>query len=119
MPELSRQSGKLDINIEDNVEFSMTATYKISGTPVDVTGYTASFTLRDVNGQTGDPLLELTHLAGITVGTTNGVFVIAMTDAQCNFGDREMIYDLVITSPTGNDIRLLRGKCKSWSGAHV
>lgn len=115
MPELPRQSGHLPIHIEDGIDWVMEAIYAISGTPVDVTNYTATFELRDQPGKTDDALLSLTEGSGIVVGTTDGLFTITITDAQTTFGDREMHYDLVVTSPTGVDTRILRGKCTSYA----
>ena len=115
MAELPRQSGLLNIHIEDNVDWSMVVTYSIGGTPVDVTTYTAKFEIRDKPGQTGTALLALTESAGITVGTTDGIFTVAITDTQAVFGNREMEYDLIVTSAAGVDTKLLRGKCTSYA----
>ena len=114
MPELSRQSGGLDINIEDGVPFPLGATYKINSAAVDVTGYTATFELRSITGSS-EVLLSLTEASGITVGGVDGKFDIELTALQTIFGNREMVYDLIITPPVGNAIRLLRGACKSWA----
>jgi len=114
MSELSRQSGKLDINIEDDVDFSLTAVYKVNAVVVDITSYTATFIIRDNAGST-DALLTLTESAGLTIAGTLGKVTVAITDEQAIFGSREMVYDLMIKSPAGNDIHLLRGNCKSWS----
>ena len=117
--ELPRQSGLLNIHIEDNVDWYMAATYKIGGTEVDVSGYTAKFELRDEAGQTGDALLSLSEAAGIAVGTTDGLFTITITDNQAIFGNRDMVYDLIVTSPAGSDIKLLRGKCTSYASVSI
>lgn len=116
--ELPRVSGELDINIEDEVKYTLVAVYKnkTTGVPYDVSSYAATFTIRDSRGQTGTALLTLTSGSGITVGTTDGKFTIVITDAQAVFGNREMVYDLVITPPAGDPFRLLRGKCTSWAG---
>jgi len=114
MPELERQSGGLDINIEDGVDFLLGATYKIGGVAQDVTNYTAAFELRDKAGS-AEVLLSLTEGAGITVGASTGKFDVLITEAQAIFGNRAMVYDLVITPPAGSPIRLLRGECKSWA----
>lgn len=114
MPELERLSGALDINIEDAVAYRMGVTYKIGGVAQDVTGYTAEFQIRSKTGSE-DPLLSLTDASGITVGATTGKFDILITAAQAVFGNRMMVYDLVITPPGGRPLRLLRGSCKSWS----
>ena len=113
MPELQRQSGGLDINIEDGVDFTLPVVYKVDGAIIDVTGYTATFELRDSPGN-ANALLSLTEASGITVGSVDGRFDIAITDLQAIFGDREMVYDLVI-SDGSTPVRLLRGECKSKS----
>lgn len=113
MPELSRQSGKLDINIEDGIDFNLEAIYKINGIAVDVTGYTAVFEIRDLAGSS-DPLLTLTESAGVIVGTTDGKFLVKITDTQAAFGTRELHYDFTVINGT-TDIKLLRGKCFSWA----
>lgn len=113
MPELPRQSGGLDINIEDGVEFSLPVVYKINSVIQDVSGYTATLELRDKTGH-ANALLSLTELSGIIVGSTDGRFDIDITEAQAIFGNREMVYDLIVTPAAGEPIRLLRGECKSW-----
>ena len=114
MPELQRQSGHADINIEDGVDYSLTAIYKIDGAVQPITGWTASFRLLDLKGNTSD-LLELTESTGIIITGSLGKVVVNITDAQSIFGSRTMRYDLMITSPVGSDVHLLRGACKSWS----
>ena len=113
MPELQRQSGGLDINIEDGVDFTLPVVYKVDGAIIDVTGYTAIFELRDAPGNE-NALLSLTESSGITVGSTDGRFDVTITAAQAIFGDRKMVYDLIITDG-GVPVRLLRGECQSKS----
>jgi hypothetical protein len=48
--------------------------------PVNVTGWQATLTIRQ--SISGRVLMVLTQGAGITVGTTNGQFALAMTGAQ-------------------------------------
>lgn len=112
MSELPRQSGELDINIEHGVDFTMTAIYQVNGSVIDTTGYNASFIIRNNSGSTSK-LLELTESSGITVTGSLGKFTIDMTELQSAFGNRSMVYNLVIQSPSGKDIQLLRGKCQS------
>ena len=114
MPELQRQSGGLDINIEQGVDFSMTAIYKVNGSVVDITGYTSTFIISNKKGSSVE-LLSLTESAGITITGSLGKVTVDITDAQSVFGNREMVYDLMIQSPAGNDIHLLRGECISHS----
>lgn len=112
MPELSRQSGGLDIHIEEAVDFTLSAIYKVNGSVIDITGYTASFILRGKSGRESE-LLSLTHLSGIVITAVLGKVTVSITDTQSVFGNREMEYDLMIQSPAGNDIHLLRGNCTS------
>ena len=114
MPELQRQSGGLDINIEDGVDFTLPVVYKVDGSIIDVTGYTATFELRDSPGNV-NVLLSLTESSGITVGSVDGKFEINITEAQAVFGNRKTVYDLIVTPVGGQPIRLLRGECQSKS----
>lgn len=114
---LARVSGELDLEIEDNVDYSLPVTYKIGGSAVDNTTYTAKFEIRDKVGDTGTALLALTVGSGITLSGATGIFTIAITDTQCVFGNREMVYALVVTSSGGNDIPLLHGKITSYAMA--
>ena len=117
MPELQRQSGKADINIEDGIHYTLTAFYKIDGVIQDISNFTASFNLLDSVGHS-DPLLTLTESSGVDITGLAGKVVVNITDSQSIYGGREMRYDLIITPPGGDDVHLLRGKCKSWpSGA--
>ena len=112
MPELQRQSGGLDINIEDGVDFTLPVVYKVDGSIIDVTDYEATFELRDSTGNV-NALLSLTELSGITVGSVDGKFEITITEAQAVFGNRKMVYDLIVNESGGVPIRLLRGECQS------
>lgn len=112
MSELPRQSGDLDINIEHGVDYTLSAVYKVNGSVVDTTGYTASFVIRGQSGYTHE-LLSLNESSGITVAGSLGKFTVNITDAQSDFGNRSMVYSLVIQSPTGKDTQLLRGSCQS------
>lgn len=116
MPELGQSVGQLDININDGSEYVLDVTYKVNGVAVDVTGYTAEFTIRGHAGQTGTPLLQLTELSGIVVGTTDGKFTITISSTQSAFGNSALVYNLDITPPAGDKNRLLQGECKSWAG---
>ena len=112
MPELARQSGGLDINIEDGVDYSLPVVYKEDEAIQDVSGYSAAFELRDRQGAS-NALLSLSEASGITIGSTDGRIDVVITAAQAIFGNRKMVYDLVITPSGGTPVRLLRGECQS------
>lgn len=114
MPELARQSGELDISIEDGVDFNMDVFFKVGGVAVNISSYTASFVLKDSHSSS-EVLLQLTVGSGITLDAPTGKFTISLTEAQSNFGNRTMVYDFEVTSPLGDSAKLLRGTCKSWA----
>lgn len=114
MPELARQSAELGINIENGVDFNFPVTYKNDGVVVPVTSYTATFRIKD-NYSTSENLLELTVGSGITVDEPNGKFTVSISEAQSSFGNRELVYEFIVTSPAGDSVEFLHGKCKSWS----
>ena len=110
--ERPRQSGECKLNIEDNVPNTIPFTYKIGGSAVDNTTYTATFTIRDIEGDTATPLLSLTVGSGITLGGADGIFTVVISDAQSTFGNRTMVYNLVVNDGT-DDISLMRGVIQS------
>lgn len=115
MPATKPVSGSLDINIEDNADYVLPVIYKINGAAVNVTGYTATFTMLDAEGETKTPLLELTEANnGVAIGTTDGTFTVKIDATQATFGYRKMVYDLVVVSPTLVPTRLIHGSCQSY-----
>ena len=58
--------------------FSKTFTYSIGGTPVNVTGFTATFTIRSSSAT----LLTATVGSGITLGGSAGTVTVAFTRTQ-------------------------------------
>lgn len=110
--EILLQTGQLDLNINSGIDFNFDAIYKLDGSLVDVTGYTATFSIRDKYSSSLS-LVSVTESSGIIVGTTDGKFSVSLTEIESNLGNRELVYDLVIVPPSGdNEIKLLRGKCK-------
>ena len=90
MSELSRQSGKADINIEDGVDYKLTAIYKVNGVVVDITGYSASFKLRE-NAGSSNILLSLTESSGIAITGALGKVFVQIADTQSIYGSRKMV----------------------------
>jgi hypothetical protein len=58
--------------------FSKTFTYSVGGVPVDVTGWTATFTIRSSSAT----LLTATVGSGITLGGAAGTVAVAFTSTQ-------------------------------------
>jgi hypothetical protein len=108
-------AGKFDLNIDQGTDFEVTFAYCAGvvgdptavGPPFDVTGWTALLQLRTAPGSL--VVLSLTDSAGITVGTTDGTFAVAMTAAQTALLTQDCEYDLLATTPAGKPIRIVEG----------
>jgi hypothetical protein len=104
-------AGTANLDVDQGADFETTFIYQdSSGTPIDVTGYTALMQLRTSPGSL--VLVSLTDASGITVGTTDGSFAVAMTAAQTALLDQDCHYDLLVTSTGGAKIRLVEGTVK-------
>ena len=79
----------------------------VPGPPINVTGYTAKMTVRSSYGD--GAALTLTDASGITVGTTDGSFLVQMTGAQTAQLPLSGVYDLLVTPPGHQPIRLVQG----------
>jgi len=103
-------AGKYDLYIEQGATYSKTFTWTdATGSAVDLTDFTARLHIRaDIDDE--DPIIELTHSNGITLGGAAGTIV-----ATISAGDTELleldqyVYDLKLTSAAGVATRLLEG----------
>jgi hypothetical protein len=77
-----------------------TITAKLSGTPIDFTGYTAKMEIRHAISREIVLTLTSTPAAGITISSV-GVITLSMTAAQTSALLGEYSYDLQITYPSG------------------
>jgi hypothetical protein len=80
-----------------------TITARVSGTPINFTGYTATMEVRNAISNDVSITLTSTPAAGITL-TSLGVITITMTAEQTNAMLGEYNYDLQVTD-TSNEIR--------------
>jgi len=72
--------GKYTITINKGEDVDLNLTYKDgAGNPVDLTGYTAAFQIRK-NPTADAALVNLTHLAGITLGGVLGTIRIQINN---------------------------------------
>ena len=106
-------AGRHDLTIEQGATFQRTFTWKdAAGTPVNLTGYTATMQVRQSH-LSAAPLITLTTAAGITLGGAAGTVVARMTDEQTDtLPAGNWRWDLKLTSPAGDDTRLLEGTAK-------
>ncbi len=79
-------------------------------TAIDLTGYTALMQVRDAVGSV--ILIELSTINGrIVITPLTGVIELNLTDEETGFLTvKSAVYDLVLTSPTGQATRLMEGK---------
>ena len=103
-------AGRHDLTIEQGATFRRTFTWKdAAGTPVNLTGYTAAMQVR-TSPNAPAPLIALTDGAGITLGGAAGTIAVLMTDEQTDaLPHGKWKWDLKLTSPAGEDTRLLEG----------
>ena len=109
-------AGRADLNVDAGAGFTTLFTYcqagsapGVPGPPVNVTGWHAKLAVRSSYGD--GILVEIDDqvLGGITVGTTNGAFAIAMTAEQTELLPSQGVYDLLVTPPGEQPIRLVYG----------
>lgn len=78
--------------------------------PIDVTGYLARMQAR-ATPASATPFISLTQGSGISVGDTNGLFVISMSaTATAALAPFEGVYDFEIEDPAGNVYLVMGGK---------
>ena len=107
---MSHDAGNYPIKVKRSRSYDRTFTYKINGSAVNLTGYSATMNVRKVAGSTA--ILTLTNGSGITLGGALGTVTIALTPAQTDaFAAGEYYYDVELSSG-GNDIDFLEGSFK-------
>lgn len=102
-------AGKLDLLVEQGTTYSQTLTWKIDGTAVNLTGYTAKMQARtDVTSDS--TILALTQASGLTLGGSLGTIRIDLTAEQTTaLSPSNYVYDLEVTSGAGVVTRLVQG----------
>jgi len=106
-------AGNYNFCIEQGTDFERIFTYKnAAGVVIPVTGYGARMKIRK-SPDSANPILSLSTGAtgGITVGTTDGTFTVAITDTQTAAMDFDnAVYDFEIIDTNLKVIRLLKGQ---------
>ena len=102
--------GRYNIKVYQGSTFSLAPQWKIDGTYVNVTGYTAILTVKNSPSSETSIVVLSTDNGRITVGTTDGKFTLALTAATTTgLAAGNYVYDLEVTSPGGVVTRLLEG----------
>lgn len=103
-------AGSYNFTIEQGATFNLLMTWKIDGTAVNLTGYTARLQAR-VDVDETDTILSLTTGAGITLGGVAGTITLDQTATQtAALLTGEYVYDLELQSSGGIVTRLLQGE---------
>ena len=109
--------GRYNMKVYQGSTFSLAPQWKIDGTYVNVTGYTAAMDVK--NSATSETTIVVlsSDNGRITVGTTDGKFTLALTAATTTgLAAGNYVYDLEVTSPSGVVTRLLEGGFTVYEG---
>jgi len=98
-----------DMTIDQGATYVLTVTWDISGSLVDLTGYTARLQARHSTGST-TTFISLTELSGLTLGGAAGTIIVTLTATQtAAITEKFGVYDLELESAGGVVTRLLQG----------
>lgn len=105
----------INIEIEEKTDYVLPITYRDDTTnlPIDLTNHTAILQVRNAFGG-GSVLLDLNETSGLTLGGITGNIDINFTPSQTDMSLQPVgwdrgVYDLVVTTPFGKKVKLLKG----------
>jgi hypothetical protein len=103
-------AGKYNITIDQGSTFNFQFTVKTSGTPWNLTSYTARMQIRSsVEAKTA--LLSLTNGSGITLGGALGTVAVTISATQtAALLAGKHVWDIELVSAGGEVSRILEGK---------
>ncbi len=100
---------QLDLCLYRSDNFNHQITWQDSdGNPIDLTNYTAKMQARKTVGSTA-VLMTATDGDGLVLGGVAGTIDIQLSPTQTSINNRENVYDLEVTSPTGFVTTLTQG----------
>lgn len=104
-------SGTCNLTIEQGATWSITITWEVDGSPVDLTDYTARMQIRRKH-DSDDALLDITDDDAITLGGVAGTIAILLSDDETAAIPAGLhVYDLELEASDGTVTRLLQGSC--------
>jgi hypothetical protein len=103
-------AGTLDLSIEQGSTYNLVLTWKVNGTAVNLTNYTARLQAR-VDVEDTETVLSMTTGAGITLGGALGTITLDQSAAQtAAIAAGTYIYDLEMVAGSGTVTRLVQGE---------
>lgn len=109
--------GRYNMKVYQGSTWTLNPQWKIDGTYVDVTGYTAVLTVKYSPTSETSIIVLSTDNGRIVTGTTDGKFAMtlsAATTAGLTAGN--YVYDLEVTAPDSTVTRLLEGGFTVYEG---
>lgn len=104
-------AGSFDFTIEQGATFNLVLTWKIDGTPVNLTNWTARLQARVDAADTSTILSLTTAGGGITLGGVLGTITLDQTATQTSLLQvGSFVYDLELISSVSTVTRLLQGE---------
>ena len=101
-------AGILPLTVEQGATFRKSMVWKISGSPVDLTGYSARLQARA--NRSYDPMISLVDGDGITLaGDTGRITIVISANDTSGLHAGKHKYDLELISPDGDVTRLVKG----------
>ena len=102
-------SAKYNLVCDQATTFNFQFTVATDGTPWNLTGYTATLTIRPFLGSTTTTLLATTANGKIVLGGSTGRVTVTFNSTETNIVPNRYVYDLVLDSGA-TETRLLEGK---------
>jgi hypothetical protein len=103
------EPGTLNLTMYQGASWDYTLTWTTSGSPVNLTNYTARMDVR-VSHDAPHTVLELTSGSGITLGGTAGTILLeASPTTTAGVASGQYVYDLELVSPGSAVTRLVEG----------
>lgn len=103
------EPGTLNLTMYQGASWDYTLTWTTSGTPVNLTNYTARMQVR-ASHPDQSTVLSLTSGSGITLGGTAGTILLeASPTTTAGVASGQYVYDLELVSPGSAVTRLVEG----------
>lgn len=96
--------------VQQATTFTFQFVTKTGDVPWNLTGYTATMTVRPFLGATSTTIVGTNSNGIITLDPLNGRATVDLTDVQTNIKAQAYVYDFVFTSPSDEVTRILEGQ---------